>query len=50
MLLSGIVNLISALLFIWWGIGNGMNIIWIGIGILIFIVGCVTIGKSFKKK
>jgi hypothetical protein len=36
-------------LFIWWGMESGLNIVWIGIGILIFLVGCVTIGKSVRK-
>ena len=49
-ILSGILNVIAALLLVWWSFGT-LNTILLLISALIFMaVGCMCIGKAIKKQ
>ena len=49
-LLSGIFNLLSGVLMIWWAFGAINNIFLLIPATLLLIVGCLCIAKAVKQK
>lgn len=48
--LSGILNIVAALLFAWWSFGALNNILLLIPALIFMVVGCMCIGKAFKKQ
>lgn len=48
--MSGIINLIGAICFIFWGMGDGNNILLIGIGLLFGLYGIASMINFCKQK
>ena len=49
-ILSGILNIIAALLLVWWSYGALNNILLLIPALLFMAVGCMCIGKAIKKQ
>lgn len=49
-ILSGVLNIIAAILFAWWSFGVINNILFLIPSILFFVVGCSCIAKAVKKQ
>lgn len=49
-ILSGILNVIAALLLVWWSFGTLNNILLLIPALLFMAVGCMCIGKAIKKQ
>ena len=49
-ILSGILNIIAALLLVWWSFGALNNILLLIPALLSMAVGCMCIGKAIKKQ
>lgn len=47
-ILSGVFNIIAAILFVWWSFGVINNILLLIPAILFFAVGCLCITKAVK--
>lgn len=49
-ILSGILNVIAALLLVWWSFGALNNILLLIPALIFMAVGCMCIGKAIKKQ
>lgn len=49
-MISGLFNIISALLFAWWSFGAINNVLLLIPAVLFFVVGCLCVGKAVKQK
>ena len=49
-ILSGVFNIIAAILFAWWAFGVINNILLLIPAILFLLVGCLCIAKAVKKQ
>ena len=49
-LLSGILNILSGVVMIWWAFGELNNVLLLIPAVLLIIVGCLCVVKSISKK
>lgn len=49
-ILSGVLNILAALLFAWWSFGTINNILLLIPAVIFLVVGCLCIAKTVKKK
>lgn len=49
-ILSGVLNIIASLLFIWWSFGVINNVLLLIPAVIFLVVGCLCVIKAFKKR
>lgn len=49
-ILSGVLNIIAAVLFAWWSFGVINNILLLIPAVVFLVVGCLCIAKAVKKQ